>query len=108
MDLVWQSYLLMEYISGRTLYDLLRDSTVDERSKAATVQRVKGLLDELGRYRITHGDMKYTNILVTDAGPVLIDLDGMKAHKCPLIFRIYRDKDTARIAPIFKREDKNP
>jgi len=51
----------------------------------------------MGKYRITHGDLKDTNIFITENGPVLIDLDGMKVHSWKLLFKINRYKDIARL-----------
>jgi len=61
------------------------------------MQQIKNLLDKMGKYRITHGDLKHTNILVTENGPVLTDLDGMKVHRWNWLSRIRRDKDRARL-----------
>jgi tRNA A-37 threonylcarbamoyl transferase component Bud32 len=97
MGLLWESYLLTEYTHGLTLSDLLRDGATGHDRRAAIVQQVIEMLDRLGRYRITHGDMKHTNILVTDAGPVLIDLDGLNTHRCLWLYRVRKAKDLARL-----------
>jgi RIO-like serine/threonine protein kinase len=47
----------------------------------------------LWKYRITHGDLKHTNILITDNGPILTDLDGMNVHKWTWTYRIRQAKD---------------
>ena len=60
------------------------------------VQQIKDLFDKLGKYRITHGDLKHLNILITDNGPVLTDLDGMKVHKCNWIYKLRRARDLQR------------
>jgi len=106
--LVWQSYLLTEYVEAKRLKDALGDDKTTQANRERLTHQINDLLDKLKKHRIIHGDLKDKNILVTESSLMLTDLDGMKAHKCPLIFRIYRDKDTARIAPIFKWEDKNP
>jgi len=92
-SLVWKSYLVTEYVKGQKLYDFLRDNKRGEEEHSKVIQQVKDLLDELGKYRITHGDLKHTNILVTDDGPVLTDLDGMKVHKFNWTYRLRQVKD---------------
>ena len=95
--LVWKSYLVTEYIEGQKLYDFLRDGKTGQEQRSMAIQQVKKLLDKMGKYRITHGDLKHTNILVTKNGPVLTDLDGMKVHRWNWLSRIRRDKDRARL-----------
>jgi serine/threonine protein kinase len=56
------------------------------------------LLNNLGQYRISHGDLKHSNILITDNGPVLTDLDGMKVHRWDWIHRARQTKDITRFA----------
>ncbi|MBC8468776.1 MAG: protein kinase [Planctomycetes bacterium] len=94
--LIWKSYLVTEYVDGQKLYDFLQDSNVTKEQHSMIIQQIKGLLDKMGEYHITHGDLKHTNILVTDNGPVLTDLDGMKAHKLSWTYKSGRAKDLQR------------
>ena len=94
--LVWKSYLVTEYVEGQKFYDFLRDGNVTEEKQSQTTQQVKELLDKLGEYRISHGDLKHTNILITENGPVLSDLDGMQVHKLGWMYKIRRYKDIKR------------
>ena len=59
--------------------------------------QLEGILGEMDKYHITHGDMKHSNILVTDNGAVLTDLDSMRVHKCEYLYKIYRAKDIAHL-----------
>jgi tRNA A-37 threonylcarbamoyl transferase component Bud32 len=95
--LIWQCYSVTEYIEGQKLSDFLRDSDVSKEKRLETIQKIKRLIEKLGKYRITHGDLKHTNILITDKGPVLTDLDGMKVHRWSWWFKINRDKDIIRL-----------
>ncbi len=90
--LVWKSYLITEYVEGQMLYDFLRDSITEEEHSMVAGQLAE-LLERLGKYRITHGDLKHSNILVTGNGVVLTDLDGMKVHKYKWLYKICRAKD---------------
>jgi len=96
--LVWQSYLVTEYVEGQKLYDFLRDSKTNKENHIKVISQVTKLLDKLGKYKTTHGDLKHSNILVTDNGIVLTDLDGMKVHKWNWFLKINRSKDLARFA----------
>ncbi len=95
--LVWKSYLVTEYIQGRKLYDFLRDGNITQEERLEITRQIKKLLDELGKHRISHGDLKHTNILITENGPILTDLDGMKVHKLRWTYQWYRAKDRARL-----------
>jgi tRNA A-37 threonylcarbamoyl transferase component Bud32 len=94
--LVWQSYLVTQYIEGENLWLFLRDDEVAERRKKDVIQQVVRLLEKLWKSRITHGDLKHTNILITENGPVLTDLDGMMVHRWELLYRAKLAKDVKR------------
>jgi tRNA A-37 threonylcarbamoyl transferase component Bud32 len=94
--LVWKSYLVTEYVAGQKLRNFLRDNNITEEKHSKVNQQVMKLLDKLGKYRITHGDLKHSNILVTDNGIVLTDLDGMKVHRWNWLYKTKRAKDIAR------------
>jgi tRNA A-37 threonylcarbamoyl transferase component Bud32 len=91
--LVWKSYLVTEYVRGQKLYDFLRDANVAEEDRSAAAQKIAELLDKLSKHRITHGDLKHSNILITNNGPVLTDLDGMKTHKWNWTCRAKQTRD---------------
>jgi len=95
--LVWKSYLVTEYIEGQKLYDFLIDSQTTEQQCSKITGQVRELLDKIGKHHITHGDLKHTNILITDNGPVLTDLDGMKIHRWNCTYRWRRGKDIAHL-----------
>jgi len=94
---IWKSYLVTEYVKGRRLRDFLRDGKTPEQQRSKVTGQVKELLDKMRKYRITHGDLKHTNILITDNGPVLTDLDAMQVHRWKWFFKINRGKDLARL-----------
>ncbi|MHC4227526.1 MAG: lipopolysaccharide kinase InaA family protein [Planctomycetota bacterium] len=95
-SLVWQSYLITEYVEGQMLYNLIRDETIAEPQRLDAIRQVVELLDKLWRHHITHGDLKHTNLLMTQNGPVLTDLDGMLVHRYMLLYRNKRTKDMER------------
>jgi tRNA A-37 threonylcarbamoyl transferase component Bud32 len=95
--LVWNSYLLTTYVEGKELRDFLRDESIAEKHFAEITGQVKQLLDKLEKHQIAHGDLKDTNILITESGAVLIDLDAMRAYRWGWTFRIRRRRDVARL-----------
>lgn len=95
--LIWKSYLVTEYVEGQKLYDFLRDTKISEEERSMMNQQIVKLLDKLGKYRITHGDLKHSNILITGNSPVITDLDAMKAHKWDWSYKTNRTKDIAHL-----------
>lgn len=91
--LVWKSYLVTEYVNGQKLYDFLRDNRTTREKCSEVTAQIKVLLEKLGKHRITHGDLKHTNILVTGSGPVLTDLDAVRVHKSNWTYKLRRAKD---------------
>lgn len=94
--LVWQSYLVTEYVKGRELKNFLRDDKTSEKKRSIVSQQVAELLDSLSEHKITHGDLKHTNILITENGTVLTDLDAMQAHKLNWFYKFKRSRDLER------------
>ena len=104
--LIWKSYLVTEYIHGQKLYNFLQDERVDSERRLSVMQQVKVLLERLGKHRITHGDLKHTNIIITNNAPFLTDLDAMQVHRWNWSYRIKRAKDLERIKLEFAHSTK--
>jgi tRNA A-37 threonylcarbamoyl transferase component Bud32 len=102
--LLWKSYLVTEYVPAQKLCDFLRDDRISGQEKKETAERLRRLLDKLGEYRITHGDLKPTNILITRNGTVLTDLDAVKIHKSNVIYQCRRTKDMERFTKLISSE----
>ena len=96
--LVWESYLVTECVKGQRLYDFLRDDNVPEQQRSEVAEAVTELLNKLGEYHISHGDLKHSNILLAEKGAVLTDLDGMKVCRWNWMYRVRRRKDLRRFS----------
>lgn len=94
--LLWKCYLVTEYVQAPKLYRFLRDRNVTEEQRSTATGQVIDMLDSMGKYRISHGDLKHSNILITDDGPTITDLDGMKVHRWSWTYKARRTKDIAR------------
>jgi serine/threonine protein kinase len=94
--LVWTSYLVTEYVDGQKLFDFERDCNISAEQLCRTTKQIEELLEKLAEYRISHGDLKHTNILITPNGPILTDLDAMKVHRLKGIYKLKQAKDIAR------------
>jgi tRNA A-37 threonylcarbamoyl transferase component Bud32 len=94
--LVWESYLVTEYVDGRNLSELEQDTKVPQQRLSRITGQIEELLGRLAKHRISHGDLKHTNILITQNGPILTDLDSMRVHRLKGIYKLERAKDIAR------------
>jgi len=90
------SYIINEFVDGPNLHGFLKDQNRTQQERTNTIEQIKTLLDRLHKYRITHGDLKPSNILITKDGPALLDLDSMRLHHLGLLYRRYHVKDVQR------------
>lgn len=94
--LLEKSYYITEYIKAGTLRRLLKDENVSAQRKQQVLDQVQSLLEKLHNNRITHGDMKHTNILITETHPLFTDLDAMRKHYLTLALGIMKKRDKKR------------
>lgn len=90
--LIWESYLVTEYIQGEKLDDFLQNNNTSKDRPLKVIEQIKQLNDELDKYLISHEDLKHTNVLITDTGPVLTDLDRMKVYRVAWMYKLRRKK----------------
>jgi len=94
--LLWQSYLVTEFVDGQSLSSVLQDKNLTSEARLEKINEARLLLVSLAEHHITHGDLKHSNIFFTDSGPVLLDLDAMTAHRWNWYFQIKRRRDLQR------------
>ncbi len=94
---IWQSYIVTEYVQGRAFYYFIEDKDISKQELSEIIRQVIALLDNLGRHKISHGDLKNSNILITESGPVITDLDAMKVHIFNWAYEARREKDLSRL-----------
>ena len=91
--LLKRSWLITEFAPGPKLRDILADAALTKPQKTAVIDQVFAILNRLDENRITHGDLKHVNLIVTPDGVTLIDLDSVKFHRTGLFYRYHRRKD---------------
>jgi len=91
--LLWKSYIVTEFTQGQNLHDFLQTPHLTAKHRSDVIERIETVLEKLHKQKITHGDLKKSNILITDKGPVLTDLDAMKVHKLNCTFNYEQRKD---------------
>ncbi len=93
---LWNSYIVTEYVEGQNLYYFRNDKNNSQDRQEAILKQIDELLDKMWRFHITHGDLKQSNILITQNGPFLTDLDSMKVHRFNLSYKLRQVKDVER------------
>lgn len=75
-----RAYFLSEYIEAPDAMQFFSQSASPE-DKEKLACNIATLFHRLYLFRYSHGDCKATNIKIVNLSPVLIDLDGMQAHR---------------------------
>jgi len=92
-----RTYFLSEYVDAPDAFQYFA-SDIDKESAA---RHLATLFYKLYLLKFSHGDCKATNIKIVNGIPVLIDLDGMKAHSmhwlCEPRFKRQHIKDLKRL-----------
>ncbi len=75
-----KSYFVMEYVQGPNLLDYFANYQPHDVRMEKVAVRVATLLKNITKMKMSHGDLKGTNILIANEQPILLDLDGMKEY----------------------------
>ena len=86
------TYFITEYVEGPDICEFLKGREVNDE-----IEKLVHILTELRQVKISHGDMKATNFIVSPEGPVVIDLDSMREHQDESHFSRAFDKDLDRL-----------
>ena len=73
-----RAYFAYEYIDGPNIIDYFKNGDLDKKLDVA--RRIADIFKNLKIARISHHDMKGTNIIINQGHPVLLDLDAMRMH----------------------------
>lgn len=88
----WVSYLISEYVPGKTLQDYFKEP-VSLEEQLYLGEKITQLLAKLASIQISHGNLEASNILVAKAQPMLLDLDTMRLHRATWRWRLARRRD---------------
>ena len=91
-----RAWLITEHCPGPNLVEHLAPH-VASGPPAAEAAALRGLFATLHRERISHGDMKATNLLWQDGEVVVIDLDAMTRHRSAASHAHAWRRDRARL-----------
>jgi tRNA A-37 threonylcarbamoyl transferase component Bud32 len=75
------SYLMTRYVEGPHCLTYYLDTGVNDGDKHRVAERLVDIFRKLARARISHGDMKATNIIIHEGQPYLMELDAVRQHR---------------------------
>lgn len=90
-----RSYFLSEYLDAPDVLEYFVTEH-DKTKRAELVKHVVELFYRLYLLKISHGDMKASNLKIVNNQPVLLDLDSMKHHRLGLIAKHRHARDLRR------------
>jgi len=95
-SLIWKSYILTEFVDGINLHHYFQQNVTGENEKQKIKNGLNSIVDTLHQNRITHGDIKKSNILIADSRICITDLDAMIRHKPASLYLHHKNKDMRR------------
>ena len=89
-----RAWLIMEHVEGANALTHLKSPAQQQE-----IEAMRTLLAELKAAGLSHGDMKGTNLIWrAEVGRwALLDLDAMRAHRCPICQKRAQERDLARL-----------
>lgn len=99
------SYYISEYIEGELASNYIAKHRDDEHKITLFAQRLTGLLKNIAKLKIAHGDLKITNVIVNkEDNPLLIDFDGASEYVSVASLRHAWRKEIKRLMRNFHNE----
>ncbi|KAF0099575.1 MAG: hypothetical protein FD187_2106 [bacterium] len=89
-----KAWLITAYSSGPNLLQIWTQTALPPPNEMRALREILHALDEA---RISHGDMKASNLIWLSRGIALIDLDSMKQHSSQASFSRARKRDMRRL-----------
>jgi tRNA A-37 threonylcarbamoyl transferase component Bud32 len=89
------SYFVSEYVSGPNIREFLVSASPE--SGKEIIQKTVDMLLALASLNLSHGDLKATNIVISNGEPVLLDLDSMQKHRTQLSLKRALAHDAKRL-----------
>jgi len=92
----FQSYFVMGEVKGPSCWEYFEDPAVSMHDKENVAVGISDLFELLRFHKISHGDMKATNLIINNYQPILLDLDAMREHTSSFTFKKAHASDMQR------------
>ena len=94
------AFFVNQFLHGEELIKLL--PKLGEAQRQAVLDSIKHAFETMRKHRLTHGDMKASNLLWVDKQLVFIDLDAAKQHYSRFSWEFAHKKDKRRFLKNWK------
>lgn len=74
------AWFVMQDVEGVSVHDFFRNSDVSRAEQGVIARQFADILKVMQREKISHGDMKATNFLISSGKLVVLDLDALRQH----------------------------
>jgi len=91
-----QAYLLTEYLQAPDVDAYFANTEIAHGEQEKTARYIVEMFYRMKLLKITHGDLKASNIKVSNGLPLLIDLDSLREHDCSWRFNRLHVRDLRR------------
>ena len=89
-----RSYFISQYIGGQTVLDSL--PSLSHSDQRPIINKIGELFLTLAANRISHGDMKASNLILVDDNIYLVDLDASRQYSSSFLFKRAYQRDRNR------------
>lgn len=90
------AWFIMQAVDGPSAHVFFRDPAVDRAARRAIAGQFADVLNIMRREKISHGDMKATNFVISDGQLVVLDLDALRLHRDKAAFERAFRRDLRR------------
>jgi tRNA A-37 threonylcarbamoyl transferase component Bud32 len=101
-----ESYIVTEWIDGEHAWAWFVEGERSSESLDQTVGKVTIILNSLRRTWISHGDLKATNLIISNGEPFLIDLDAMVSWRHRVGFEKQFNKDLSHFLGSWRGQER--
>ncbi len=91
------SLYVSRFAEGPRCREFLNATDVRSEDAAACIDSLVELFARMRHARVSHGDMKDTNLILTDDRPTLLDVEGVCVHRSDLRLARAVDRDRQRL-----------
>lgn len=102
-----KSYLITEFEEGESCSNFFSSNKHSSKDKKIVAESIINVFIQLWAVKITHGDLKTSNILIVDKKAILIDLDSMVQHSREAALIKAYDKDINRFFKNWRNDNVN-
>lgn len=88
------AYFASQFLHGDELLSALPN--MDKRQQSAVVSAIESAFSKMCAAKLTHGDMKASNLLWVDGALFFVDLDAAQQHRSTVSWRSKHAKDKKR------------